>query len=230
MVTGEVIQQVFAIRTAVGFGTAFTGMLDGLQYLITARHVLDGDQAQDLTRLSQIEIMHDRQWKPVACQLTWAGGDDCDIAVLALPQLLTNYRNVVLGSAGLALGQEVHFLGFPYGMRPDAGQLNNGYPLPYVKRAIVSMLDFMPDQPNIVLDGINNPGFSGGPVVFRNADRGWQVAGVISGNNTVREPIYAADTDVETGYVYEANTGLIDVSGIGQALDGIRENPNGFRS
>ena len=41
----------------------------------------------------------------------------------------------------LAIGQEVFFLGFPYGLGSELGELNDDFPLPFIKRAIVSAMD-----------------------------------------------------------------------------------------
>ena len=62
-------------------------------------------------------------------------------------------------------GQDVYFLGFPYGLHGDMSALSNDLPFPFVKKGIISL--FHNDGVNrIYLDGHNNPGFSGGPVVF----------------------------------------------------------------
>jgi hypothetical protein len=65
--------------------------------------------------------------------------------------------------------QEVCFLGFPYGSFYTRGEpINRGFLLALVKRAIGSSMPFNGRDEVMVcyLDGINNPGFSGGSAVW----------------------------------------------------------------
>jgi hypothetical protein len=64
----------------------------------------------------------------------------------------------------------------------DASLINDGYPLPYVKKGIFSALVFHTVPHTMYLDGINNPGFSGGPYVYRlQDDKIPTICGVIKG-------------------------------------------------
>lgn len=228
MVTGEIIQQVFSIRSSHGSGTGFTVRVDDRQYLVTARHLLDDDGRVAIQQKATLEVQHAGKWKPVPYTLVCQTNAPSDIAVVALSRLLANFPEVQLGTPGLTYGQEVYFLGYPFGWQGDVGAVNQNYPLPYVKRAIVSMLDFRA-SPMLVLDGINNVGFSGGPVAFKNASGKWQVAAVVSGFNSVREPVFVGDTDEPTAYTVDQNTGLIDASPLDAALTAIRANPIGLK-
>ena len=68
------------------------------------------------------------------------------------------------------LGQEVYFLGYPYGLYTTFGD-QGGVAL--IKHACISARvacsaiypDGDKDTMLILLDGLNNPGFSGGPIV-----------------------------------------------------------------
>lgn len=228
MVTSEIIQQVFSIRSEFGSGTAFTVRVDNRQYLVTARHVLDGDAAAPIPQESSLEVHRAGKWWALPFKLVCITKDPSDIAVVALPQALVNFPEVELGTRGLIYGQEVYFLGFPYGWQGDVGAFNNDFPLPYVKRAIVSMLD-RPSVPMLVLDGINNAGFSGGPVTFRNQAGKWQIAAVVSGYNSVRESVFEANTDRPADYTVDQNTGLIDATPLESVLTSIRANAIGLQ-
>jgi hypothetical protein len=129
---------------------------------------------------------------------------------------------------GLALGEDLYFLGFPYGIVMDFAQLNNGYPLPLCKRACVSALGgTMPNFPDMLLDGHNNPGFSGGPVIYsRSGPTGFMVAGVITAFMAMREPVHAQGTP--TPFTYNYNTGIIHAYSIEHAVNMIKANPIGF--
>lgn len=129
---------------------------------------------------------------------------------------------------GIVYGQDVYFLGFPYGMTGEIGQMNRDFPLPFVKKAIVSCLQTtQKDAQLLFLDGHNNPGFSGGPVVFKEPNKNdFKVAGVISGYRYNEEPIYQGDQQVPLAYRY--NTGIIFSYGIKHAVDIIKSTPIGF--
>ena len=126
-------------------------------------------------------------------------------------------------------GQEVYFLGFPYGLEGDYPGLNSGFPLPYIKRALVSML-CGPGHTDMVLDAINNEGFSGGPVVFQESAEIWKIAAVISGFKNQRSPVYKSGTNDLTDLEHEYNSGLIYACPIDVAIRIIDSNPGAIWS
>jgi len=81
----------------------------------------------------------------------------------------------------------VDFLGFPYGLRSSIKGANGPYPLAIIKRGTISgsvPLDPSKKANEILLDGYNNPGFSGGPIVYRDLNQSsvvMNVIGVVSG-------------------------------------------------
>ena len=82
-------------------------------------------------------------------------------------------------------------------------------------------------QKSDFLDGHNNPGFSGGPVVFKEPNKNeFKVALVISGYRYTHEPIFIGDQQVPLAYHY--NTGIIVSYGVKHAVDVINENPIGL--
>ncbi|MGH9713954.1 MAG: hypothetical protein ACRD5M_11720 [Candidatus Acidiferrales bacterium] len=85
-------------------------------------------------------------------------------------------------SKGLAIGQDAYFVGFPYGQYITYGTMPDV--LGFAKRATVAAILSFPEQraQNIQLDGYNNQGFSGSPVVFRDLSQSglvYKVAGVV---------------------------------------------------
>ena len=124
------------------------------------------------------------------------------------------------------LAQEVYFLLFPYGLRTNVGEIAYNFPMPFVKRAIVSGFETENNLQRFYLDGINNPGFSGGPIVFKNPTTNqFEVCGIISGYR-----IDYADTIMDgktTPIQVQANSGLIIAYSIKVAKDLIDANPNG---
>ena len=70
-------------------------------------------------------------------------------------------------------------------MEDILGKMNNGFPIPFIKKAIISsFITDASDVTRIYLDGHNNPGFSGGPVVISNnndgSDNQMRIIGVVS--------------------------------------------------
>jgi hypothetical protein len=88
-----------------------------------------------------------------------------EIASLELSQPLTDSPKLNLIMGDIIYGQDVYFLGFPYGMSMKLPQdFNKGYPFPLVKKGIFSTLpEEVNDLRRFFLDGMNNPGFSEGP-------------------------------------------------------------------
>lgn len=219
MITANVIHRVFRIKHGSATATAFTLDVDGRQYLVTARHVIE-----DVTRVSTLEILSNNTWTPLETKLVGHSEGEIDISVIAATSRLTP-ANLPLeaSSDGLAYGQDVFFLGFPYGIQGNIIFGDDGYPLPLVKKALVSALDA-----NVyLLDGHNNAGFSGGPVVFvPSASRRLRVAAVISGFQYVEEPVFESGT--ETPLVYRDNTGIIVSYSVNHAIGLIQQNPIGF--
>ncbi|MGB0071218.1 MAG: hypothetical protein WBQ11_24625 [Isosphaeraceae bacterium] len=152
------------------------------------------------------------------------GPPDIDVSVLATDRRLTpSELPLEPSSEGIVYGQELFFLGFPYGIIGKYLFRPEGYPLPLVKRATLSL--FHGDV--YLLDGHNNPRFSGGPVVFvPPGRRDFKVAGVISGFRAEEEPVLAGGQP--TPLVYHYNTGIIVCQRIEHAVALIQANPIGF--
>ena len=158
MITANFIHRTFRIKCGESMGTAFTVDVDGKQYLVTARHVI-----QRFAEASGLEVFGNGVWTPVHASLVAHGAGDIDVSVLSpAPAMSPPGLPVTAGSDGLVYGQDVYFLGFPYGVLSQVIFGEAGHPLPLVKRAAVSA--FAGDV--YLLDGHNNPGFSGGPVIF----------------------------------------------------------------
>lgn len=112
------------------------------------------------------------------------------------------------------MSEEVFFLGYPFGLSFDIGAAGWGHPLPLVKRATLSA--FKLDEGLLLLDGHNNPGFSGGPVVRSAARRGMttstvadpQVIAVVSGYRRDQGRVLD-DAGFEGPYTYDVNTGIV---------------------
>ena len=220
MITANVIHRVFRIKHGAATATAFTLDVDGKQYLVTARHVVD-----DIDGIATLEILSNNSWIPLETKLVGHADGEIDITVLAANSRLTPADlPLEASSAGLIYGQDVFFLGFPYGIQGKIIFGDDGYPMPLVKKALVSSMD----ASVYLLDGHNNPGFSGGPVVFTHGGSSQlKVAAVISGFQYVEEPIF--ESGAETPLVYRDNTGIIVSYSVDYAMRLIQNRPMGFQ-
>lgn len=225
MILAQVIKRVFRFKNGDISGSCVVIDVDNRQYICTAKHCFpsSGDF---------IEIFHDNQWKPSKVRLVGYGSHDSDISVLASDiQLVPNNLPLSANCGELSYGQEVFFLGFPYGMHMDSMELNNQYPFPFVKRFTLSAFSTSKNGKNeFFLDGHNNPGFSGGPVVFspRGHQKGeWRIFAIVSGYRHQNVPVLNKDGK-ETGDIVHANTGITHAYGINHAVDVIHSNPIGL--
>lgn len=122
----------------------------------------------------------------------------------------------------------MYFLGFPFGRYVDVGEMHNRFPLPFIKRAVVSALNVGKENP-VYLDGHNNRGFSGGPVAFQHfKTKEWRVGLTMSAYATTEEPLLTTKGPSPT-FKVEQNTGLIVAHHARCATDVIENNPIGFK-
>lgn len=214
MITSNILQRIFFVRVGNSTGTAFTVDISHRQYLVTAKHVVEG-----VTNGHKPEVFHENIWKPLDNVRVWFPDGDNDLALIPLrKQLSPSAPITVARGEGYGLSQQCYFLGFPFGLKMDSGTLNNGYPLPFVKSAIVSSFIVSGEVGDVIfLDGINNPGFSGGPVVTVDSNHHCSVIGVISGYRAASEPVLINGQD--SGLTYSANTGLIAAYGMTEILE-----------
>jgi len=219
-VTTNILQRTFHIRSDSGTGTCFTLDLDGRRYLVSARHVVGG-----IADNGVVEINHDGRWLPLDVQLVGHAEGNADISVLAPQVLFGAAHPIVASTAHLTLAEDVYFLGFPFGMSFDMGDLNAHFPLPLVKKGIVSALHH--EEGLILLDAHNNPGFSGGPVVRRYTAMEQIVIGVVTAYRNQRETVL--NREGRPGpYTYDVNTGIVYVSDARHIQNLISRNPIGI--
>ncbi len=214
---------MFHLQVGDSTATGFAIDVDGKSYLVTAKHF-----AKDIADAAEIHVHHDGRWKSLKVQPVGHGPGEVDISVLAPPFKMAHpHLALPADMGGLTYGQDVFFLGYPYGSFGDLGELNFNYPLPFVKKAIVSCMEKTAlGARRVFLDGHNNPGFSGGPVVFKSpGSSDFKIASVISGYQSVSEPVYHGETKLPVTYRY--NTGIIISYSVQHAVELARENPIG---
>ena len=226
-ITANIIRRTFQFYFGKYQGTCFTIDYDNRQYIVTARHIVES-----ITDSATIHIKYKKDWKDYPVKLVGHGEGKIDISVLAAPIQISPTYPLPPTTDGLVYGQDVYFLGFPdlhpsYNWVSEVGEFNDNFPMPLIKKAIISRADLKASC--FLLDGHNNVGFSGGPVVFSEVGKpGAQlsVAAVISGYLYGQEEVYLENDDSPLELTY--NSGVIEAHGIKHAIDLISQNPIGF--
>jgi hypothetical protein len=199
----EAYERVVRIQTSRGRGAAFTIDRNGRQWLITARHLLPAGEPAPECALSRGAFRTTLRLGFLADP-----GGEGDVAVAPLQSPFTPQLELHATSEGLMWSQIVYFLGFPYGMATDVG--TPGQEIAFVKQAIVSASRRISDALSVwYLDGYNNPGFSGGPVVASTEKfQTMQVIGIVFGNRSFERPLEIEKKEMRDAIVRE-NTGII---------------------
>lgn len=216
-VFGDMLTRTFKIRLtgSNGVGTGF-GLGDGgRQYLVTAAHVLTGFSGV-------LEVERYNTWVPHAGRLVGISGQG-DVGVLALDTPLV-YPTPVVPDTHAKVSERLFFLGFPFA-QGTGDRVNEGNQIPYVKAGIVSALmnDGGVGSGGFYLDALNNPGFSGGPVISGGSPP--RILGIVSAGMLNPSPTFDPSGKA-AGYTNESS-GLVFCYGIELALDLIRKNPIG---
>ena len=214
-----VLNRVLFINYNNHYGSAFTIEIDDRQYIVTARHI-----AKNIKEKDKISIYYNSKWQEINVMSILFDDPNFDILVLLPNTQITPKTNVKFSMSGLILSQDVYFLGFPHGLAGDIGDLDYDYPLPFIKKGICSLIDFSEKGfVKIWIDGFSNPGFSGGPIVFRDIEtEKLKIAGVIKGH--LNENVDIMDEKGKTGLYAKVNSGLIYGIGIDSIIKLIQMN------
>lgn len=216
LVTANAYERVAKIERANSIGTGTVVEHEGATYCVTARHVL-GDPVAEISVSTHVR---EARLTPVLLPGVHA---EADVAVFEIPgEFALPDLPLPMTSNGVALSQDLFFLGFPYGLALRGGGLDL---YPFVKKGTLSSSDRREDGLHIwFLDGANNPGFSGGPLVGAPAGGGaLQFVGVVSGYRLDWQGVYQAGQlvpDVEVA----GNSGIIIAYDVSHALQALSES------
>lgn len=214
MITANIIQRVFRISHKGRTASAYTIEKDENQYLISASHVFDGT-----LEIPSVTIYQDGRWKDICVQTVYNSRDVGDTIVFKLPYDISPRHKISLGVENVIWGTWAYFLGFPFGKtNPDKG-INNNFPIPFIKAGLISGLNLEREGLiTIFLDGHNNKGFSGGPVVWVNPQdrKEIQIIGTVSSYLT-ESPIHTQTLDDIKDY--GTNAGIIETFWIKNILN-----------
>ncbi len=183
-------------------GTSF--MINGSkgQYLVTAKHIFQ-DTIENTSVEVNIKGAHIDE--KITCNIFFHENLNVDIAILKLTKPLIIKKLPALGRGdSYYIGQQCIFLGFPLfslGTQTESGKLA------FVKKAIISAFyDKNDGTTMMLLDGHNNPGFSGGPIITYSETMDKQfIIGVISGYYYQKNEISITDKMTEIN----ENSGII---------------------
>ncbi len=217
----EMLDRTLLIRHGDSIGTAFEIEHRHKKYLVTARHVVAGLPETNAT----FQVMRNDKWVDYATIRTlFPKSPAVDIAVFETDAAAETPYYVApadRGVGGATFGQNVWFLGFPYGIGTHIPSASGGVFYPFIKHGILSAIDTSDPNANITfIDGHNNPGFSGGPVLYVDlSDHKYKILSVVSSYR-----VEATQTAIDGKLVDSpllANSGIIQTYSIRYALDAI---------
>jgi hypothetical protein len=250
--TIDILSRTLMVKSAVAAGTIFSVDVDNREYWLTAKHILTGAEHPPYGTFTEKSItlsMLDPGVNSGGEAMRWIAehfsvidpGKDIDIVILApATPIMTTPSTVKVTTEGpneltYTLGGDCEFLGFPFGPWRATFQ-GRAFWLPFVKHCTVSAET---DDKMLFLDGLNNKGFSGGPVLYQSGPQ-QRIVGVISSYIAQPEKVIAA-TPVpspndpgkvvmqpkEPSEFVNVNSGFFVAYDISLAVDAIRKNPIG---
>lgn len=126
--------------------------------------------------------------------------------------------------AGPTLGQQVWFLGYPFGDTGLVGRFQDQI-IPFIKRGTISAVSS--NDPNAVIlyiDGFNNPGFSGGPILYWDfRKRAYRLLGVVMGYRYDAAKISVRGQPIDADVL--VNSGILIGYSIKHAVQAIDAKP-----
>lgn len=225
VITSEILTAVFQITHGKQTGSCTIISFRDSDYLITAKHLF-AESSLNHGDTVEIALRHQNGFQSLKAIYLIHINPLIDIAVLSLGTNNIKVNSFDIGNENYVLTQDAFFLGFPFGfgMEDGSGQMNQGYPIPFVKKGIIS--SFKSNQiRTIFLDGHNNPGFSGGPVVVKNynikkGEFNLRVIGVVSGYLYDKKQIETDNSLIS----YSENSGIVLAFGANYVLDILNAN------
>jgi len=217
-VPGEILQRTRFIKFGNEAGTAFSIDYQGKLYLVTAKHVVAGAPKSGAV----IQVMKAGKWVDFETIRTlYPPSNDVDIAVFETDAPISKPFGVtVSGAAGaVTMGQQVWFLGYPYGIE---SRWSNGE-APFIKRGTMSAIDATnPNAVVLYIDGFNNPGFSGGPIVYWDFSKHiYSIIGVVKGYRMDTAKMIVNGKQVDTQLL--VNSGILVGYSIQHVIEAIEQ-------
>jgi hypothetical protein len=247
--TLELMNNVTNIESRYGKGAAFAVGVEGREYWITAKHMVNGKKhppygvAGVTSVVLKLQNRVTGSWTRVNFKVLETGKDIDIVVLVATNPLVKTIGDLApamahaplnlprASSVGIQLGQHCGFVGYPFPAWPATVQ-NGKFLFPYAKSCVLAA----EDEAHSLwwLDGHNNPGFSGGPVYFGNGPD-LKIAAVVSGyqpegaevTRLSESPSDHHITEEETNYLAHVNSGFFLAYDITKALLAIQRHPIG---
>jgi len=216
----KILNRVLAISTDTKFtGSCLAIPEHGVFYFITAGHVI-GSMMHGVA--GQLHVYKDNQWLDVEVTPYFVRRPrNIDLAIIrtTIPSG-DEVPCVDLTPGHPMVGQDLFFVGFPYFgnvISYNAQTINHGFPFPLVKKATLAALQ----DPIIFLDGHNNPGFSGGPIIYWDHQLKMQkVLGIVTGY--INHSGKVGNSEIAGELFYQENSGIAIGYDLKYACDLIR--------
>jgi hypothetical protein len=212
----EILSRTFMIKVGNEVGTAFKVDYQGKVFLVTARHLAAGLPETAAT----FQFFQSGGWQDFHTLKTlFPHSNDVDIAVFETNEKLAQpYVIECTGTSGATMGQQVFFLGFPYGI---SSHFAHGEMVPFIKRGTMSAFDATNrDAIVLYIDGFNNPGFSGGPIIYWSFEKHtYGILGVVKGFREDSAKVVVNGQHVDTNVL--VNSGILVGYSIDHAIQAI---------
>ncbi len=225
----EILNRTLLIQNGDIFGTAFALDYEGTLYIVTARHVVEGLPETKAV----IHVYRARKPYEIATTRTlFPASKDVDIAVFDTGEKVEHpfqIKSVEMG--GVMMGQQVWFLGYPYGLESRFSGGENRpkgeapvTAAPFIKRGTMSAIDGTnPDAVVLYIDGFNNPGFSGGPIVYWDLSKHtYGIVGVVQGYRADNAKVVVNGKQAESNVL--VNSGILIGYSIDHAIQAIKQS------
>lgn len=205
-ITADILRQTYQIQTDTLSGTCFLIEVNNQEYILTAKHLFKANLRKGDS--TTITIVIEDKLKKLNVSYFIHNDNAIDIAVLKLKNSIKVMPPFSIGGS-VVLGQDIYFLGYPSFNNLRFGTSGIIGILPIVKKGIVSGWIWTGACNLYFLDGHNNPGFSGGPVVCIDYNTKKPVLfGVISGYYYENKPVRNKQGQNDSTYIQE-NSGII---------------------
>lgn len=212
-ITTTYLETSFCLKGEGGVGTAFGLSHEGENWLVTAKHNLKAAGIGN-----KVFLRRECGWEPFEIKEIRVHATQ-DVSAMKLAGL--NFSPPAESPVGadnwdIEIGGQLKFLGFPHGLH-NTYNSPLGFNTPLVRTAHFSGVISSPTGNLLVLDGFNNPGYSGAPVWYAGRTKSQlHLLGVVSGyrveerskSNVFRDHGDGKETP-ETGLFVKPNSGMI---------------------
>jgi S1-C subfamily serine protease len=186
--SAEILRQTYKIQTDTLSGSSFLIEYNSREYLITAKHLFKKNLLNK--SIVNINLLSEKENEKFKAKISISRDSSIDIAVLELPVSIKKLKPFNINPT-VTIGQQILFLGYPSFNGNNINTFSKAFGIfPLVKKGIVSALLDLNKYTLYFLDGHNNPGFSGGPVIgFDPIKNETYILGVVSGYIFEKKPL-----------------------------------------